>query len=99
MRSGGVLPQGDETFAPLIGDDLVGVAPCFAVSADIDPLRDDAEVWCRKLRQAGVAAVAVNEPGLPHGYLRARHMSRRASASFSRIADAIGRLGRGLPLV
>jgi acetyl esterase len=31
----------------------------------------------------------VIEPGLVHGYLRARHMSARARASFARIVDAI----------
>ncbi len=98
QRAGGDPPLADPTFAPLAATDLAGVCPCLAISADIDPLRDDAEAWCQRLRQHGVAAVAINEPGLVHGYLRARHMSRRAAASFQRITDGISRLGRGLPL-
>ena len=41
------------------------------------------------LRAAGVEAEAVVEPGLVHGYLRARHMSEKAAASFARVIAAI----------
>jgi acetyl esterase len=37
----------------------------------------------------------VEEPGLVHGYLRARHTVSRARDSFTRIVDALASLGRG----
>ena len=98
LRAGGPAPDNDPTFAPLAAIDFSNVASCFAVSADIDPLRDDAKLYAERLRAAGVAAISVNEPGLLHGYLRARHMSARARQSFARITHAISRLGQGLPL-
>ena len=37
----------------------------------------------------------MNEKGLVHGYLRARHRVARARDSFTRIVEAIAALGRG----
>jgi acetyl esterase len=44
------------------------------------------------LQDAGVTARWVNEPGLVHDYLRARHVSRVTGAAFTRICDAITEL-------
>ena len=98
IRAGGPAPENDPTFSPLAAPDFSGVAPCFAVTADIDPLRDDAKAYAERLRAAGGAAISVNELGLVHGYLRARHMSARARQSFGRITNAISRLGQGLAI-
>ena len=74
---------------PLKLVDYQGVPRCFAFSADIDPLRDDARVFTENTQKAGVASTWINEPGLPHGYLRARHCSQLAGSGFSRICRAI----------
>jgi acetyl esterase len=95
VRAGETDVSGDATFAPLEAKDFRGVAPCVAISADVDPLRDDSGEYVRRLKAAGVPARWINEKGLVHGYLRARHMTRRGRESFARILDAIGRLGRG----
>jgi acetyl esterase len=57
-------------------------------------LRDDCDAYVRRLKAASVPAVWVNEPGLVHGYLRARHVSGKAGASFARIAEGLGTLAR-----
>jgi len=88
-RAGGDVPEDDPTFAPLVEDDLTGVPPCFISVAGVDPLRDDGVEYDRLLVGAGVEAYCVVEPKLPHGHLRARHMSRRAGAAFDRVVDAI----------
>jgi acetyl esterase len=92
VRAGGTPPWHDPLFAPLLAEDLSGMPPCVAISADIDPLRDDCAEWVRRLRAAGVVAEHVNEPGLVHGFLRARLMSARAQAAFDRIGAAARRL-------
>jgi acetyl esterase len=82
----------DPLFYPLLLNDFSGVAPCYAFSADIDPLRDDAGEYVTKLQQAGVSATWINEPGLVHSYLRARHCSKIAGNSFMKICQSFKQL-------
>ncbi|TRD23258.1 alpha/beta hydrolase [Palleronia caenipelagi] len=79
----------DPRAAPLQAADLSDVAPAWIVTADVDPLRDDGPAYAARLRAAGVPATCRNEPQLPHGYLRARHSSARARASFDAIVAAV----------
>jgi len=88
------LPMDDPEFYPLVADDFAATPPTIAFSADIDPLRDDAARYVEKLRAADVAAEWINETGLVHDFLRARHASDVAGAAFRRICDAITRLAR-----
>lgn len=83
----------DPTYAPLLARDFSGLAPCVIVTADCDPLRDDGPAYVKRLKEAGVQAEWINEPGLVHGFLRARTSSERAKQSFARICDALRRLG------
>ncbi len=89
VRAGGPPPKDDPTFFPLLAKDFTGLAPCFVSVADVDPLRDDGVEYVRLLIGAGVTAYCAVEPQLPHGFLRARHMSHRAADAFGRIVDAI----------
>lgn len=85
----------DPEFLPLVAIDLSGLPAAWVVSADIDPLRDDGRDYVAKLVADGVSAEWHNEPGLVHGYLRARDTSRRAAASFTAIVEAIRRFALG----
>lgn len=85
-------PVDDPEFHPLAARDFGGIPPTVAQSADIDPLRDDARVYVARLVAAGVAAEWINEPGLTHDYLRARHVCAAAGAAFARSATAVRRL-------
>jgi acetyl esterase len=78
----------------LMAMDFSGLAPALAISADIDPLRDDARLYAEKLNQAGVAAIWCNEEQLVHGFQRGRHISRRIAASFTAVCDAICAMAR-----
>lgn len=93
IRCKGEFPGDDPTYAPLAARDFSGLAPCVVFTADCDPLRDDGATYVRRLKQAQVQAEWINEPGLVHGYLRARTSSERAKHSFTRICEAISRLG------
>lgn len=86
------LPLDDPEFYPLVADDFSAMPPTIAFSADVDPLRDDARLYIEKLQAAGVSAEWINELGLVHDYLRARHVSDIAGAAFVRICDAIKKL-------
>lgn len=92
IRSGGLLPDNDPSFAPLQHTDYRNLPPCFVSVAEFDPLRDDGVEFIERLAAAGVAAELAVEDQLVHGHLRARSMSSRAAAAFTRICDAIGRM-------
>jgi len=93
----GVAPVDDPEFYPLAADDYRGTPPTIAFSADVDPLRDDARSYVAKLQDSAISASWINEPGLVHDYLRARHVSRVAGAAFARICSAITRLASQAP--
>jgi acetyl esterase len=90
--AGDTPPLDDPEFYPLVATDFEGIAPTIAISADVDPLRDDARLYVEKLQAAGVSARWINEAGLVHDYLRARHVSAVAGAAFARIGNAIREL-------
>ncbi len=75
--------------APLLAADLSGLPPSLIWTAAHDPVRDDGEVYARRLREAGVAAKYRCAPDLAHGYLRARAMSASAAAEFEALCEAL----------
>ncbi len=89
IRHGHPPPDGDATVSPLQDRDFSGLPPTLAIAAECDPLADDAQDYAARITAAGGLAHAVTEPGLVHGYLRARHSVPRAAASFDRIIAAI----------
>ena len=89
------IPADDPEFAPLCAPDLAGLAPAAIIAAGIDPLRQDAEDYAALLAANGVATLFRSEPGLVHGYLRARHTSRAAARSFAAIAEALRHMTDG----
>ncbi len=97
LRTGGMDRDSasDPELMPLKAKDFCGLPPAFVVTADIDPLRDDGRIYVERLQADGVAAQYRNEAELVHGYLRARHMSRRAALSFAAMGEALGQLASG----
>lgn len=94
----GIVPFDDPEFYPLAATDYCGLPASVVFSADIDPLRDDGELYVARLQQAGVPARWHNELGLVHDYLRARHSSEKAGAAFARIGTAIKFLAQSTSL-
>lgn len=94
LRTGGMDRDSasDPELMPLKAADFRGMPPAFVVTADIDPLRDDGRIYVQRLQADGVVAQYRNEAELVHGYLRARHMSRRAAASFAAMGEALVQL-------
>jgi len=84
-----IVPELLPELAPLAADSFAGLAPAWVVTADIDPIRDDGREYVARLQAAGVPADWRNEEQLVHSYLRARHRSRRAAASFAAIVAAV----------
>ena len=74
---------------PAQADDFSMLPPTFISSAELDPLADDGPDYADKLKAAGIAVKTVVEPGLMHGWLRARNSSPRAAEAFARIVQAL----------
>ena len=95
IRHGGPPPEDDPTVYPLRDTDFAGLPPTLAISAQCDPLADDTRDYAARIRAAGGRAHWVEEPGLVHGYLRARASVPRAATSFTRIVEAISAFAAG----
>ncbi|WP_321910072.1 alpha/beta hydrolase [Burkholderia cepacia] len=54
--------------SPLAAPDVAGAAPATIVSAEFDPLRDEAEAYALRLAQAGTPVTIVRWPGQLHGF-------------------------------
>ncbi len=91
------VPRGDAEFAPLEASDFAGLAPAVIFAAGYDPLRQDAEDYAAALNAAGVAVAYRGDPGLVHGWLRARHASRLAGRAFAAVVAATAALASGAP--
>ena len=59
------------------------------VSAEIDPLAEDCRNYLVSLRKHGCDITFMEGAGLPHGFLRARHLSKKARLVFDEIIKFI----------
>ena len=57
------------------------------VSAEIDPLAEDCQAYIESLNKHGCDITFLEGLGLPHGFLRARHLSRKARRVFNEIIN------------
>lgn len=95
MRAGGDLVRlTDPKASPLNALDFTGLPPTVVFSAECDPLRDDGRRYCERVKDAGGKARYVEEAGLIHGYLRARHAGGTAARSFENICKALSQLSK-----
>jgi acetyl esterase len=76
---------GDPLASPLRADDLSGLPPALVVTAEFDPLRDQAEEYAAALAKAGVPVVASRYDGMVHGFFC---MSGELAAGRSALAEA-----------
>lgn len=81
--------RADPRASPLLAPELAGVAPAFVLSCGFDPLRDEAEEYAARLREAGVPVAQRREADLVHGFANAVGLGGRAREAMTGVAAAI----------
>jgi len=77
---------------------LADLPQTLTISAECDPMADDARLYADNINIAGGQAIWVQDAGLVHGHLRARHRVDRAGQSFGRILRGISVMATGTRL-
>lgn len=62
--------QGSEPYASPLRADLKGLPPAIVLTAEFDPLRDEANAFAARLQEAGVTVRRIACMGQVHGFLR-----------------------------
>ena len=85
----GKLNTEDYLALPQRCQDLSGLPPAYILAADLDPLRDDALHYGKKMGRAGVPVTVLNFEGAIHGFVRARFFSNVVEKEILNLASAI----------
>jgi acetyl esterase len=62
--------RGDPRVSPMKRENLAGLPAALVITAEHDPLRDEGELYGRRLAEAGVEAKVVRYPGANHGFVQ-----------------------------
>ncbi len=79
----------DWRFAPLLADDVDGVAPACVILAECDPLVDEGLAYADRLRAAGVAVDLELYRGVTHDFIKMGRVLKEAAAAQQAAADAL----------
>lgn len=79
----------DWRFAPLLADDLDGVAPACVILAECDPLVDEGLAYADRLRAAGVPVALELYRGLTHDVIKMGRVLKEAGQAQQAAADAL----------
>jgi len=79
----------DWRFAPLLADDLEGVAPACVLLAECDPLVDEGIAYADRLRMAGVPVALDLARGLTHDFIKMGRVLAEAAVAQQLAADAL----------
>jgi acetyl esterase len=82
----------DPGVSPLRAADLTGLPRALVVSAEHDPLRDEAEAYARRLAQAGVTTTLRRELGLVHNPVMLADVSPACTAALDRVIADVRRM-------
>ena len=79
----------DWRFAPLLADDVDGVAPACVILAECDPLVDEGLAYADRLRAAGVSVDLELFRGLTHDFIKMGRVLKEAHVALDAAAAAL----------
>jgi acetyl esterase len=81
--------RADAAVSPLRSATLSSLPPTLVVVAGHDPLRDEGLAYAAALRRAGVTVELIDQPSLPHSFLRLTGVSSGARDAQDAIVEAL----------
>jgi acetyl esterase len=87
----------DWRFAPLLADDLSGLAPACVIIAECDPLCDEGIAYADRLRAAGVPLQLDLVRGVTHDFIKMGRALKEAGAAQQFAADALADAWSNMP--
>lgn len=85
----------DPMASPLFQTDLEGLAPAYIITAGLDPLHEEGEVYAAKLRAHGNFVKTRHYPKMVHGFMSLTGILPSARDAFVEIGDNIRNIIRG----
>ena len=90
---GRYLPDGCDPADPRVSmmraPDVSDLPPAYVATAGFDPLRDEAETYATRMREAGVTVALQRHPGLIHGFANLTAICPNARAAMLEVAGAL----------
>jgi acetyl esterase len=77
----------DPYVSPLHAEDLGGLPPAVVVTAGYDPLRDEGNAYARRLEEAGVEVLHLENPSMIHGFMWLGGVIEHTAGVYTAIGD------------
>ncbi|QHE68996.1 alpha/beta hydrolase [Rhodococcus sp. WAY2] len=88
-------PGGDPLAAPMHAESLRGLPPALIITAEVDPIRDDAEAYAQRLREDGVPVSSTRYRGVFHGFFTEVTVFAQAKHAVEEVCQYLRELSRG----
>ena len=88
---GSTIDRRDPLVSPARAEALTGLPPAVIISAELDPLRDDGEMYGRRLIDAGVPVISFRQLHMVHYGVSWCRAAPEITPGFTVVADALSR--------